>query len=110
MDSLDVCLAGSYNSLQMYVSCIKLNSKNIIFLKRVLDFKRQCKKLFISICKSDTEFRRARGVMFRVALAIYVALVHCQTASYPINVESHIYTRLDAISRLPIVPTVQFGP
>jgi hypothetical protein len=97
MDSLDACLSGSHDSLQMYASCMELNGENIIFLTRVLDFKRQCEQLFCSTCRSDTDFRRARGVRFRVALNIYVALVHNQTASYPINVESHIYNLLDAI-------------
>lgn len=97
MDSLDACLSGSRDGLQMYASCMELNGENIIFLTRVLDFKRQCEKLFTSTCKSNTDFRRARGVMFRVALGIYIALVHNQTASYPINVESHIYSLLDTI-------------
>ena len=97
MDSLDSCLSGSHDSLQMYASCMELNGENIIFLTRVLSFKRQCERLFQSTCKSNTDFRRARSIMFRVALSIYVSLVHSRTASYPINVESHIYNRLDAI-------------
>lgn len=97
MDSLDACLSSSHDSLQKYASCKELNGENIIFLTRVLDFKYQCEQLFHSTCRSDTETRRARGVMFRVALNIYIALVHNQTASYPINVESQIYSRLDAI-------------
>ena len=35
--------------------------------------------------------------MFRIGLSISVSLVHSRTASYPINIESSIYSRLDAI-------------
>ena len=35
--------------------------------------------------------------MFRIGLSIFVSLVHSRTASYPINIESSIYSRLDAI-------------
>ena len=35
--------------------------------------------------------------MFRTGLSIFVSLVHSRTASYPINIESSIYSRLDAI-------------
>lgn len=97
MESLDSCLSSSYNSLQVYASCMELNGENIIFLTRVLEFKRQCEKVFQATCKSTTDFQRARTVMFRVGLSIFVSLVHSRTASYPINIESTIYNRLDAI-------------
>ena len=97
MESLDSCLSGSHDTLQVYASCMELNGENIIFLTRVLDFKQQCEKVFHATCKSTTDFQRARTVMFRVGLIIFVSLVHTRTASYPINIESTIYNRLDAI-------------
>ena len=97
MESLDSCLSGSHDTLQIYASCMELNGENIIFLTRVLEFKRQCEKVFHATCKSTTDFQRARTVMFRVGLSIFVSLVHSRTASYPINIESTIYNRLDAI-------------
>lgn len=97
MDALDSCLDGSHSSLQIYASCMELNGENIIFLTRVLDFKTQCQKLFHSTCSSTAEFRKARSTMFRVGLAIYVSLVHARTANYHINIEAHIYKRLEAI-------------
>ena len=98
MDSLDLCLSNSPHNLQIYASCMELNGENIIFLTKVLAFKQQATALFSKTCSdSNTSFRRARKTMFRVALSIYVTLVNARTASYPINVESHIYNRLDAI-------------
>lgn len=97
MESLDECLASCYDGLQVYASCMELNGENIIFLTKVLAFNRRCAEAFHSSCKSTSEFRVARTAMFRIALSIFVSLVHSRTASYPINIESNIYNRLDAI-------------
>lgn len=97
MESLDECLSTNPDNLQMYASCMELNGENIIFLTRVLAFQRSCTKAFQSTCNSTTDFCRARTSMFRIALSIFVSLVHARTATYPINIESIIYTRLDAI-------------
>lgn len=97
MESLDECLSTNPDNLQMYASCMELNGENIIFLTRVLAFQRSCIKAFQSTCNNTTDFRRARTSMFRIALSIFVSLVHARTATYPINIESIIYTRLDAI-------------
>lgn len=97
MESLDECLAGNYDSLQIYASSMELNGENIIFLTKVLAFRQACLKAFHSTCNSSPDFRRARNEMFRQALSIFVTLVHSRTASYPINIESPIYNRLDAI-------------
>ncbi|KAI4148842.1 MAG: hypothetical protein L6R39_002672 [Caloplaca ligustica] len=97
METLDECLAGNHDSLQVYASCMELNGENIIFLTKVLAFKQACLKAFHSTCNSSSDFRRARNDMFRQALTIFVTLVHSHTASYPINIESPIYNRLEAI-------------
>lgn len=97
MESLDACLRGSHDGLQVYASCMELNGENIIFLTKVINFTQQCQKSFHETCKSPTEFRRARSVMFRIALSIFISLVHSDTASYPINIESNIYSHLNAI-------------
>ncbi|KAL8923925.1 MAG: hypothetical protein Q9208_004362 [Pyrenodesmia sp. 3 TL-2023] len=97
MDTLDECLAGSHDSLQVYASCMELNGENIIFLTKVLAFKQACEKAFNTTCNSSIDFRRARKDMFRQALSIFVTLVHSSTASYPINIESPIYNSLEAI-------------
>lgn len=97
MESLDECLAGNHDSLQIYASCKELNGENIIFLTKVLAFKEACHRAFHSTCDSRTDFRRARQDMFRQALSVFVTLVHPHTASYPINIESPIYNRLEAI-------------
>lgn len=97
MESLDACLSGCHDGLQVYASCMELNGENIIFLTKVIAFTQQCQKAFYETCKSTTEFRRARTAMFRVGLSIFVSLVHDGTASYPINIESNIYTQLDRI-------------
>ncbi|KAL8992381.1 MAG: hypothetical protein Q9188_007601 [Gyalolechia gomerana] len=97
MESLDECLAGDDNGLQLYASCVELNGENIMFLKKCITFKQQCQRAFRSTCNSSPEFRRARMDMFRQALEIFVTLVHSGTATYPINIESPIYTHLDAV-------------
>lgn len=97
MESLDVCLNSNHDGLQVYASCMELNGENIIFLTKVIAFSQQCQAAFYETCKSTTEFRRARTAMFRAGLSIFVSLVHSGTASYPINIESHIYTQLDLI-------------
>lgn len=97
MESLDSCLAGNHDGLQVYASCMELNGENIIFLTKVIAFTQQCQKAFYETCKSTSEFRRARTAMFRVGLSIFVSLVHSGTASYPINIESNIYAHLDHI-------------
>ncbi|KAL8941260.1 MAG: hypothetical protein Q9211_001882 [Gyalolechia sp. 1 TL-2023] len=97
MESLDQCLAGDDNGLQLYASCVELNGENIMFLKRVITFKQQCSHAFRSACDPSPEFRHARMDMFRQALEIFLTLVHSSTATYPINIESPIYSRLDAM-------------
>lgn len=97
MESLDECLAGNYDGLQVYASCMELNGENIIFLTKVLAFNKACQRVFHETCKSTSDFRRARAEMFRIGLSIFISLIHSGTASYPINIESTIYNRLDAI-------------
>ncbi|KAL8723865.1 MAG: hypothetical protein Q9181_007121 [Wetmoreana brouardii] len=97
MESLDECLAGNHDSLQVYASCMELNGENIIFLTRVIAFRQACQQAFQRSCSSSDNFRRARNDMFRLALSIFITLVHARTASYPINIESQVYNHLDAI-------------
>lgn len=97
METLDACLSGNHDGLQVYASCMELNGENIIFLTKVIAFSQQCQRAFYDTCKSTTEFRRARTAMFRAGLSIFVSLVHSGTASYPINIESNIYNQLDLI-------------
>ena len=94
MASLDDCLSGDYSSLQIYATTCELNGENIIFLVRVLDFKKQWLSTFV---KAGNDTERARMIMFRAALSIYVSLVHDGTSNYPINVESSIYTSLNKV-------------
>ncbi|KAL9606100.1 MAG: hypothetical protein Q9179_000726 [Wetmoreana sp. 5 TL-2023] len=97
MESLDECLAGNHDSLQVYASCMELNGENIIFLTRVIAFRQACQQVFQGSCSSRDDFRRARNDMFCLGLSIFITLVHSRTASYPINIESQVYNRLDAI-------------
>lgn len=95
MQTLDECLnKNKYDSLQMYASCMELNGENIIFLVKTMNFKKQWDSVF---ARAGDQVERARMVMFRHALSIYVSLVHDGTSNYPINVESFIYTRLNRI-------------
>ena len=97
MESLDECLSGGSDGLQIYASCVELNGENIIFLTEVITFKRQWQQVFYGAPKSISESRLARHNMFRQALNIFVTMVHSRTASYPINIESPIYNRLNTI-------------
>ena len=94
MESLDACLTGNHDGLQVYASCMELNGENIIFLTKVIAFTQSCQRTFYETCELTSEFRRARTAMFRLGLSIFVSLVHSGTASYPINIESHIYASL----------------
>ena len=93
MESLDECLTTNYDGLQVYASCMELNGENIIFLTKVLGFQRKWAMDFSKIRNSS----HARMGMFRAALSIYVTLVYADTASYPINIESPIYAKLESI-------------
>lgn len=93
MESLDECLASNYDGLQIYASCQELNGENIIFLVKVLTFKKQW---LATISRSGDE-TRARYAMFCQALSIYVQLIHSDTAKYPINIESNIYNKLESM-------------
>ena len=97
MESLDEALATNDDGLQLYASLTELNGENIIFLTKVLDFNKACQKSLCTTTGSDSDRQRARTAMFRLGLSIFVSLVHSGTASYPINIESPIYNRLDAI-------------
>lgn len=97
MESLDVYLAGDDNALQIYASCVELNGENIIFLKRALSFKTKASALFASVANSGIKLRNARMEMFKQALEIFITLVHVRTATYPINIESPVYQRLESV-------------
>ena len=93
MESLDESPSTNCDGLQVYASCMELNGENIVFLTKVLGFQRKWATDFSKIRDSC----RARMGMFRAALSIYVTLVHSDTASYPINIESPIYAKLESI-------------
>ena len=93
-ESLDECLNGTYNGLQIYASCEEFNGENIMFLVRVLSFK---KTYSTTMATPNTDPSRMRTSLFRTALSIFISLVHTETAAYPINIESPIYAKLDAI-------------
>ena len=97
MHSLEESLSSNHDDLQVYASCMELNGENIVFLTRVIKFRSSCVQKFQATCGSTPEFRKARTSMFRIALSIFVSLIHARTATYPINIESVIYNRLDRI-------------
>lgn len=99
MESLDECLTYSYDGLQTYAAIIEFSCENIIFLVQVLKFKESWDATFANttVFAKSTEYLRARMTMFHVALSIFITLVHTNTASYPINIDSHTYTKLDRV-------------
>lgn len=94
MESLEECLNGNSDSLQVYASGCELTGENIIFLLKVNNFVQQYPLLS---AKAMGDVSRARMTTFRAALSIYVSLVHADTARYPINIESPIYAKLHSI-------------
>lgn len=94
MATLDDCLHSNYSGLQIYASTCEFNGENIVFLARVLNFKKQWATVFL---KAGNDIERARMAMFRAALSIYVSLVHDGTSKYPINLESFIYAGLSKV-------------
>ena len=93
-ESLDECLNSTYDDLQIYASCEEFNGENIMFLVRVLSFK---SSYSTTMATSNTDRSRVRTSLFRTALSIFISLVHTETAAYPINIESPVYAKLDAI-------------
>ena len=93
-ESLDECLHSTYDALQVYASCEEFNGENIMFLVRVLSFKSSYSTIMAT---PHTDPSRVRTSLFRTALSIFISLVHTETAAYPINIESPVYAKLDAI-------------
>ena len=93
-ESLDECLNSTYDALQIYASCEEFNGENIMFLVRVLSFK---SSYSTTMATPNTGSFRVRTSLFRTALSIFISLVHTETAAYPINIESPVYAKLDAI-------------
>lgn len=93
MESLDDCLNSNCDALQVYASFQELNGENIRFLVKVLNFQKQ----WHTVLSNAKEFSPAILAMFRMALDIYVTLIHADTAHYPINIEHPIYAKLEAM-------------
>ena len=93
VESLEECLNTDYHGLQLYSSFNELNGENIIFLVKVLNFRKQWETAFHHC--SDT--KRATMALYRTALNIFVSLVHNTTANYPINIESPLYSALNTM-------------
>ena len=93
MDTLNECLSTNYDGLQVYASCMEFNGENIIFLVKVLNFRTQWETAF----RRCTDIPRVRMALYRTALSVFVSLIQTDTATYPINIESHIYSRLVTI-------------
>ena len=90
MESLDECLNNNCTDLKRYASRVELNGENVVFLVKVLEFQSQWDRIF----SRNPDFNKARSLMFRAALNVYLNLVYDKTAMYPINVESPIYQHL----------------
>lgn len=98
MESLDECLAGNYEGFLTYASTKEFCGENIVFLTRVLAFKKTCQYAFRgTFFRPTSEHRRARDDMFHDGLRIFLDLIHSGTANYPINIESSIYQHLDRV-------------
>lgn len=98
MESLDECLAGNYDGFLVYASTKEFCGENIVFLTKVLAFKRTCQYAFRgTFFRPTSEYRKARTEMFHDGLKMFIELIHSGTANYPINIESPIYQHLDRI-------------
>ena len=93
MESLEECLNTNYDGLQVYSSFHELNGENIIFLVKVLSFRKQWDAAF----HRCTDTKRTTKALYRTALNIFVSLVHNDTANYPINIESPLYNALNGV-------------
>lgn len=93
MESLEECLNANYDGLQVYASSQELNGENIMFLVKVLMFKKQWESAY-SHC---TDIKRCDVTLFRSALRVFISLVHTGTAKYPINIESTLYNTMNAV-------------
>lgn len=93
MESLQECLDANSDGLQAYASKQELNGENIIFLVKVLSFRRQWELAH----RGCTDDKRLTRTMYRAAVNIFVTLIESRTANYPVNLESPIYNALSII-------------
>ena len=93
MESLEECLNTNYDGLQHYASSQELNGENIIFLVKILSFRKQCE----SVLAHFTDSKCAMTTLYRSALNVFITLIHPHTANYPINIESTLYNTFDAV-------------
>ncbi|KAJ5086450.1 hypothetical protein NUU61_007757 [Penicillium alfredii] len=97
--ALERCLAEDSSMLLRFAAAKEFSGENIIFLNYVRDWKAAWAR--ITTTKPtydwvrDPQYHRLH--FFKIALEIYAACVDLKTAEFPINIESRIYTDLQAV-------------
>ncbi|KAJ5605389.1 hypothetical protein N7510_008170 [Penicillium lagena] len=95
-EALERCLLEDSSALLRFAAAKEFSGENIIFLNYVRDWKAYWRK--INESKSEYDWKRDpqyyRLHFFKIAVEIYAVCVNLETAEFPINIESQIYSDL----------------
>ena len=95
---MDQCIANAnhpqHHDFYLWTCRETYSGENTTFLLKVLNFKKQWDLIYF---KAGKEVERARWVMYRLAVNIFLSMVYLQTAHQPINVESPCYKHLESL-------------
>jgi hypothetical protein len=95
-DALEQCLLDDSGTLLSFAAAKEFSGENIIFLTYVRDWKAAWAKIGESQPEYDwvQDPENHRLHMFKIAVEIHASCVNLETAEFPINIESQIYSDL----------------
>lgn len=99
VETLEDCIFNKTSDFQPFYEFCRgkcLCAENVIFLDKAMSFKREWARIF-SVPGETVD--NARLAMYRVAVQIYLYLIHEKTAQYSINVEGNIKAKWDSLFR-----------
>ena len=95
-DAMEQCLLDDPGTLLRFAAAKEFSGENIIFLTYVRDWKAAWAKIEESQGEYDWALdpENHRTHMFKIAVGIHSSCVNLETAEFPINIESQIYSDL----------------
>ncbi|KAJ5087265.1 hypothetical protein N7456_010881 [Penicillium angulare] len=95
-DAMEQCLLEDPGTLLRFAAAKEFSGENIIFLNYVRDWKAWWAKIGESQLEYDwaQDPENHRQHMFKIAVEIHASCVNLETAQFPINIESQIYSNL----------------
>ena len=94
MTALEKALALNYTPLLYFAAGKEFTGENIIFLVQVRDWRATWNR---ALRDSGAVTGQARYFLFSMGVNIFATSIYTKTAEFPINVESKIRSRLEAI-------------